>query len=259
MAEGRNSRNARSDFGQKRQRVVVDSSGNPVYNLKNDGVYSLGGNYLGSVIKGQKGNCRKLSEFSRYVTDGTNLYYEGRKVGRIKKDYTKAIVISLVAILLIIALILALVFTTPKKDVVPTFTVTDKDGVWQDEQTIDLFGARIHPGASGTYIFVIENTSEVALAANVSLIFGGTQEDVYLPIKYTLLVDGKPYETEKRLDGTATKLTLQPNSKTAFTLGWEWTFEDGNDASDTVLGELALKYKYKLTITAQSASDRIGE
>lgn len=258
--EERNSTNARSDFGLKRQKTVVDTSGNPVFVLKNKGVYTLDGKYLGSLVKTTKGNCRKLSEFSRYVTDGENLYFEGRRVGRLKKDYTKAIATGVFAVLLIIAITLAIVFTLPQKDAKPTFTVTDKDGTWQKEQEVDLFGKAIYPGAKGTYIFVIENTSTVALSTDVTLVFqGAAQQNVYLPITYGLLVDGKEYQIQKRLDGVATEITLAPGTKTAFMLNWEWRFENENDANDTLLGELALKYKYKLTITAQSASNRIGE
>ncbi len=146
----------------------------------------------------------------------------------------------------------------------------------------------VAPGTSGSTTFSITGTPEVALNVTIKL---ENIEDVFLkandennfdadyyPIVFTLkqtanrngnidhtIATGTLADIAKALNGTSDSWSenYAPNTKldSTFELSWEWAFDGGNDAADTILGDYiaanksdcddyCLNVSYELTVTA---------
>lgn len=103
------------------------------------------------------------------------LYRGEELLGRIApKDKRMAILAAALAFACIIFAVsitfTALMGYAEAPDTYPTLTLSDKDGVWGANAELDIFGEEpIAPGASGEYIFLIENPTNVRLQYTINL------------------------------------------------------------------------------------------
>lgn len=127
----------------------------------------------------------------------------------------------------------------------------------------------IAPGTTNKYNFTLENPGDAALDYTMSLdaTVKGTDEE--LPVKvrvwdYTnkyLLGNAKQMEDVLDLNTITEKASLGAGRYAAYTLEWEWPFEQGNDEFDTMLGNLApeddivLDVKIKTTAEYDETND----
>ena len=118
----------------------------------------------------------------------------------------------------------------------------------------------VAPGTTGSMTFTVSGTAEVMskltiTATNTNNVVLTKTEDssTYTPVKWTLkkgeaVVDGcenvqiaKIVDTINALDDQDQEVApnTQLNCAGTYTLSWSWAFSDGNDAQDTILGQIA--------------------
>lgn len=166
--------------------------------------------------------------------------------------------------------------------------VTDAKKVWTTETAVELFKVRyrngkgevtvqsagkdkvVAPGTDGKYSFALKNTGSKALDYKVWVetklnIDNSKIKELPLQARMSsekgwLLGDKKNWENAKKLDGVETKQTVDAGKQVEYNLYWQWPFEQGTDATDTSLGNLAanntLTYTVKIhTLAMESLSD----
>ena len=159
----------------------------------------------------------------------------------------------------------------------PGFRVYDENTVWQGETDIEIFrisyrnGAGqvtvrsengekiIAPGTENTYRFTLENTGNVALDYTLQMEawFGeaGDANPTTIPVlarvtdyKGNYLAGSAGAKDDVlALNRVSQKGSLSKGYTAPYTLEWEWPFE-GDDAYDTLLGNLATDEDITLTI-----------
>lgn len=162
----------------------------------------------------------------------------------------------------------------------PSFRVTDDNTVWSGKTQVEIFRVSydnasgettVHskggdkvlaPGTSNTYEFALENTGNVALDYTMSM------EAYFSHNEYPIPVQVRVTDYQKNLlTGTQTAmadvLTLNNVKQSGvvaagnvypYTLEWEWPFEGGDDAYDTMLGDLAKEEDITLTIVINTTA-----
>jgi len=162
----------------------------------------------------------------------------------------------------------------------PSFRVTDDNTVWSGKTKVEIFRVSydnasgettVHskggdkvlaPGTSNTYEFALENTGNVALDYTMSM------EAYFSHNEYPIPVQVRVTDYQKNLlTGTQTAmadvLTLNNVKQSGviaagnvypYTLEWEWPFEGGDDAYDTMLGNLAKEEDITLTIVINTTA-----
>ena len=157
------------------------------------------------------------------------------------------------------------------------FQATDKNGVWKGQTDIDIFrisykngagqvtvngrsGEKVlAPGTSNLYSFAPERTGKNALAYEMQM------EAFFSAGSHTIPVVAKVYDhngdylagsSEEHVDildltNVSDSGTLQAGYVMPYTLEWQWPFE-GDDAYDTMLGDLAVNEDITLTIVIKT-------
>lgn len=161
----------------------------------------------------------------------------------------------------------------------PDITVYDNVRTWETTTEVDIFKIAyengeavvtvdgmddkvIAPGTGNEYTFYLKNTGNVKL-------------DYTLEIEAFFTPDTQPIPVEARLkgyDGTyllgaedswadvlelnqvQDKASISVNRYAYYTLDWQWPFESGDDAYDTLLGNLAVDEDLTLTIVIKTVA-----
>lgn len=163
----------------------------------------------------------------------------------------------------------------PVQDGEAAFIAYDENTVWAAETEVEIFrltydekgdvtvrnnsgsnDALIAPGTSNEYIFTLENTGDVPLdyIMTMEAWVGGTE--LWLPVKASVrdynerYLLGSPTQSEDVLELNTVRDdgVLGSGRAALYTLEWEWPFEWGDDAYDTMLGNLAVDTDLTLTI-----------
>ena len=127
----------------------------------------------------------------------------------------------------------------------------------------------IAPGTTNKYNFTLANPGDVALDYNMSMEANIKGTDGEIPVKvrvwdYTnkyLLGSTKQMEDVLKLNTVSEKASLGTGRYAAYTLEWEWPYEQGDDELDTMLGNLAaeddivLEVKIKTTAEYDETND----
>ncbi|MBQ8293552.1 MAG: hypothetical protein IJX78_07135 [Bacilli bacterium] len=166
----------------------------------------------------------------------------------------------------------------------PDSEVVDKDQVWTTETDIDVFKAYysndsgeitvkshdgnkvVAPGVEGTYRFDMRNTGNVALDMTMEF---STSVDMNgldlenLPIEvrmrnlygqYVIGGYGKDdYVSFDKVEKFFDSMSVGKNSYIYYELDWRWKFE-GNDAFDTLIGNLAVEEDIVLTVEIKTTA-----
>lgn len=158
----------------------------------------------------------------------------------------------------------------------PGFEAHDDQKIWKGETDVEIFRISydnesgemtvngvsgdpdqlIAPGTSNVYAFALENTGNVTLDYTMEMEAWITGTDLRIPVKarvqnYTgeyLLGDADTKEDVLALNSVEDSGPLGVGRYAAYTLEWEWPFEQGDDAHDTLLGDLAVDEALALTI-----------
>lgn len=169
----------------------------------------------------------------------------------------------------------------------PGFQASDSDRIWGKQTDIELFrvsyengehvitavGARgqeiVAPGTENDYTFNLTNTGNVSIAYRVSAtaVLSDGQNRFDIPLKLRLsdytgryLIGGADSWADFESLGTFSEsASLAAGHYTAYTIEWQWPYEWGDDAFDTMLGNLAVDRNLVLTVTinvsAEASSD----
>ena len=162
----------------------------------------------------------------------------------------------------------------------PSFRVTDDNTVWSGETQVEIFRVSydnasgevvvqskggdkvLAPGTSNTYEFALENTGNVALDYTMSM------EAYFSHNEYPIPVQVRVTDYQKNLlTGSETAMAdvmalnnvkqsgvIAAGKVYPYTLEWEWPFEGGDDAYDTLLGNLANEEDITLTIVINTTA-----
>ena len=169
----------------------------------------------------------------------------------------------------------------------PGFQASDSDKIWGKQTDIELFrvsyengehvmtavGAHgqeiVAPGTENDYTFNLTNTGNVSIAYRVfaTAVLSDGQNSFDIPLKLRLsdytgryLIGGADSWADFESLGTFSEsASLAAGHYTAYTIEWQWPYEWGDDAFDTMLGDLAVDRDLVLTVTinvsAEASSD----
>lgn len=167
----------------------------------------------------------------------------------------------------------------PKPTRKPGFTVEDGKGIWSTETSVEIFRISyengehvitvnsgngdkvIAPGTENSYVFKLKNTGNVPMDYTVEVEAFFSAADLSIPITGRLsrydgqwIVGSKDaYAPAAQLNGAADNGSLSEGNYTYYTLDWCWPFE-GNDALDTLLGDLATEQDLTFTIIIRTTA-----
>ena len=171
--------------------------------------------------------------------------------------------------------------TAPNQPYNPGFEVRDDNTVWTTETEVEIFrisyengnqivtvqgsngDSVIAPGTDNSYTFKLKNTGNVNMKYTVEVDAYFTPADIPLPVTTRLsrydakwIVGGQDSWAEvSKLDAAEDSDTLKPGYYTYYTLDWQWPFEQGNDAYDTYLGNLAVQQDLIFTIVIRTRAE----
>lgn len=164
--------------------------------------------------------------------------------------------------------------TVSKGKPVPSYNVSDEDGVWSTDTRINIFkisyengqqmvtvnsdnGEKvIAPGTKNSYTFKLSNNGDRPVDYIVTIDAYFSPADMKIPVTVRMnRYDGKwivggqeKWADVPALDAAEDEDTLSAGKYTYYTLDWQWPFESGNDTYDTMLGDLAAEQDLEFTI-----------
>lgn len=156
---------------------------------------------------------------------------------------------------------------------VPGFEISDSEKVWSTNTKVEIFRVEyengegvvtvqssdcskvIAPGTESSYVFKLKNAGDVALDYKVELNVYVEPDSVRIPVIARLSrYDGEwvagsneSFVSAELLDEAEDDAVLGSGKYTYYTLEWCWPFE-GDDVSDTALGDLAAESDISFTI-----------
>ena len=264
----------------KKDLLVTDSENQAVYAIrKNKEIRDLYGNVIAEFSSKEKRKVGdKRAEVAVYNSEkGTfactkdKLFLNDELVGNVTKQHiggrtgssNLSIVMLSLAALVGTFVFISLINTPISSDPIPVFDVVDNNGNWEEQGTIEVFDdAKIYPGKSGKYEFVMTNESVGKLLYGLSLskeIYYGNLEYNYF-MQYRLKMNNKyisnykeknPEEWLRADELIYENIVFLPATQQLMTLEWQWPFESGNDESDTQFGIEASKYSIVLSVKAE--------
>lgn len=162
----------------------------------------------------------------------------------------------------------------------PDFYVTDGEIAWGTNTSVELFhvfyedgeqnisvksddgDTIIAPGTENSYTFKLKNSGDVALDYIVTVDAYVTPSDITIPVTARLnrydgtwvVGDLDTYVDIPTFDVAQDTGTIGAGKYAYYTLDWVWPFESGDDAWDTVLGDMAVEQDVILTIAISTVS-----
>lgn len=122
----------------------------------------------------------------------------------------------------------------------------------------------IAPGTSNEFVFTLKNTENNLLDYEMTMEAVVTGTEYSLPVRVRLRDDNGNYllgdaghtEGVMKLNTVRTQQKLSAERYAQYFLEWEWPFEQGDDAYDTMLGNLSQKKDISLSIGIKTVSTR---
>lgn len=234
---------------------VFNLDGDLLCFLKRGRLYDLNAKVIAPCVSVKGLSEEEIAKTSGYCEDGKKVYFCGEETGIIEKR-DRFIAILIFFIVLTVAAIVAMSVATciAEKNKVKEVTITDKDGRWEADAKLDIFGDELlKPGAKGEYLFVVHNPNAFGLKCDMKISFTYGNETENLPIIiYALTVNGKKTEVNQTEDGYyVNDVVINENAKNSFMLAWEWKFAGESDEKDTEAGQKGGKYECDIFITAE--------
>lgn len=168
------------------------------------------------------------------------------------------IILLILALLTALSVLLSAYFMNRSSDYIPVLFVADEEGTsWEEIEDLPVFyneafgDTIVAPGMSGSYRFMVENRNDDTLLFQ----FTFAEENEYgIAMRYRLRRDNTHisgtdgYVTTKELG--VEDMTIEPRSKSVFTIEWYW---QDNDPVDTAAGENGAVYKLLINFIAAIA------
>lgn len=157
-------------------------------------------------------------------------------------------------------------------DAKPGFEASDAQGVWEQEQQVEIFKVKynesgnitvdgvkdkvIAPGTTNIYNFTFKNTGNVPLEYTLTTEVEFSNQEYTLPVSVRLFDQSERYligsatsfDDPQKLNIISDKAGLSPKSYVNYAFEWEWPFENGNDSYDTLLGNMAVDEELTMTV-----------
>lgn len=154
----------------------------------------------------------------------------------------------------------------------PGFEVADNEGVWEQNQQVEIFKIKydetgsvtvdgiddklIAPGTSNLYNFTLKNTGNVPLDYILTTEVEFSNQEYTLPVSVRLndsngkyIIGSKDaFDDAVKLNAVGEKAGISPKSFVNYSLEWQWPFESEADAYDTLLGNLAVNEDLVMTV-----------
>ena len=166
----------------------------------------------------------------------------------------------------------------------PIFEVEDENTVWEGQTQVEIFRVSyengegkitvqsgkgdkvIAPGTSNDYAFTLKNTGKESLDYTLEMEAYFSNEEFAIPVVVRLLDyqgtyllgDGDNYTDVLDLNQVNESGSLSAGYIAPYTLQWQWPFE-GDDAYDTLLGNMAVDEDLTLTIVIRTVAEYGGE
>lgn len=167
----------------------------------------------------------------------------------------------------------------------PGFETEDEKTQWETNTRVELFRTYyrngqqeiviqsdnsdkvIAPGAKNSYVFKVKNTGNVALDYSVELTASFSADGMRIPVQIRVsrfdgkwvLGDQDTFADANTMEKVADSETLGAGNHAYYTVEWMWPFESGDDAYDTLLGDLAvgqdLVFALQIETTAMESAD----
>lgn len=173
-----------------------------------------------------------------------------------------------------------LAVTSPVLNDNPGFEVTDDNTVWQGQTKVEIFrisydnasgettvrsqdGTKVlAPGTQNTYNFALKNTGDVSLdyVMKMEAYFSDSQTPIPVVARVTdyegnyLVGSTDSMEDVLELNRVEQSGVIASGNVMPYTLQWEWPYESGDDAYDTMLGNLAVEEDISLTIVINTTA-----
>jgi hypothetical protein len=162
----------------------------------------------------------------------------------------------ILTILLICGITLGVVVHENTINEVPVIDISDENiGAWNEGTKIKVFDEKIHPGSEGKYEFIINNDNfqKIEYSVNITQFYNGEEVEDF-PIVYRLKKEFLYLNGNKWVGADELKfdnLLLSGKKDQTFVLEWQWPFESGSDANDTLLGYNQGEYYISIDIQAE--------
>lgn len=253
-------------------RAVYDADGKLLCGIHKKAIYDLNGNKIADydrtetreeVRKGETVRYEILhyaGENAAFRAENGYLYRGEDRLGRIAPKDKRSAVLAAALVFACVVFAASLLFTSligyADESPYPTLTIRDSGGEWGAEADLDIFGEEpIAPGASGEYIFLIENPTNVRLQYTINLAISRKGEPISFPFDYTLKMNNLIVaEGDGRGALAVGDILFEKESNHRFSLAWEWPAE-GNDGEDTEIGSAGGEITLTITVTAQIAEE----
>ena len=162
----------------------------------------------------------------------------------------------------------------------PGMEVSDENTVWQGETKVEIFrmsydnesgevtvrssrGDKVlAPGTGNVYEFALKNTDKLALDFTVSMEAYFSDPALAIPVDVRVSDYAGNYLAGSadamvdvlELNEVEQSSNINPGYVYPYTLEWEWPFESGDDAYDTMLGNMAVEEDLSLTIVIKTSA-----
>lgn len=166
----------------------------------------------------------------------------------------------------------------------PIFKVEDENTVWEGHTQVEIFRVSyengegkitvqsgkgdkvIAPGTSNEYAFTLKNTGKESLDYTLEMEAYFSNEEFAIPVVVRLLDyqgtyllgNDEAYTDVLDLNQVNESGSLSAGYIAPYTLQWQWPFE-GDDAYDTLLGNMAVDEDLTLTIVIRTVAEYGGE
>lgn len=234
---------------------VFNFDGDLLCFLKKGRLYDLNAKVIAPCVSVKGLSEEEIAKTHGYCEDGKKVYFCGEETGIIeKRDRFIAILIFFILLTLVAIVAMSVATCIAEKNKVKEVTIIDKDGRWEADAKLDIFGDELlKPGAKGEYLFVVHNPNAFRLKCDIKISFTYGNETENLPIIiYALTVNGKKTEINKTENGYyVNDVVINKNAKNPFMLAWEWKFDGESDEKDTEAGQKGEKYECGIFITAE--------
>ena len=234
---------------------VFNLDGDLLCFLKKGNLYDLNAKVIAPCESVKGLSEEEIAKTRGYCEDGKKVYFCGEETGIIeKRDRFIAILIFFIVLTLVAIVAMSVATCIAEKNKVKEGTIIDKDGRWEADAKLDIFGDELlKPGAKGEYLFMVHNPNAFGMKCDIKISFTYGNETENLPIIiYALTVNGKKTEIHKTENGYyVNDVVINKNAKNSFVLAWEWKFDGESDEKDTELGRKGEKYECGIFITAE--------
>jgi len=248
-------------------KLITDAEGKALGTISKKRVCDLNGKEIAAYercafIPIAEGKTQKTRLYTSELgdmrfTDGI-LFIDDKPVGQVPKrerSLTSIVMLSAATLMLLLTVIFVWLIDIPFSDAA-VIKVTDVIGEWEKQQTVAVFDEQIAPGSSGEYVFVLKNPHNISILYDfkISEYYNGEAVDNF-PIEYRVRMNNVLLETDEWLtanDLQYYEITMLPESTHRFTLEWRWSFNGGDDATDTYFGQTGGDYSIVFHMTAQT-------